>query len=101
MDKRSAEQVPPARAYSLVRLGDELSTVINRVRRAFGSIPMWGVAARPQVEQAEQALEQVAGQLLGGEVDGAAWDQALQEYECTWMVLLDELRGADQRRCAA
>ena len=36
---------------SVSRLGGELSAVINRVRSAFGPIPMHGSAARPQVQR--------------------------------------------------
>ena len=99
MEKRSAER--PARVYSPAQLGQELSAVINRVRQAFGPIPMWGAASRPQVGRAEQALERVAGQLLCGEVDSSAWQQALREYERMWMALLDELRDPTATRHAA
>ena len=87
--------------YPLSRLGDELSAVINRVRQAFGPIPMWEAAARPQVVQAERAVNLVAGQLQRGESDMAAWHRALCRYERTWMSLLDELRGAAAKRHAA
>ena len=99
MEKRSAER--PARVYSPARLSQELSAVINRVRRAFGPISMWGAAFRPQVGRAEQALERVAGQLLCGEVDSSAWQQALRQYERMWMALLDELRDPTATRHAA
>ena len=99
MEKRSAE--PAARVYSPARLAEELGAVINQVRRAFGPIPMWGAASRPQVGRAEQALERVAGQLLCGEVDSSAWQQALREYERMWMALLDELRDPTATRHAA
>jgi hypothetical protein len=101
VNKRSVDRLARARVYSPSRLGEELSAVINRVRRAFGPIPMWGAASKPQVGRAEQALERVAGQLLCGEVDGTTWHQALLEYECMWMALLDQLRGAESTRHAA
>ena len=99
MEKRSAER--PARVYSPAQLGQELSAVINRVRQAFGPIPMGEAASRPQVPRAEQALERVAGRLLCGEVDRSAWQQALRQYECMWMTLLDELRDPTATRHAA
>ena len=99
MEKRSVERL--ARVYSPARLADELGAVINRVRRTFGSIPMRAAASRPQVPRAERALERVAGQLLCGEVDSSDWQQALREYECMWMALLDELRDPTATRHAA
>ena len=99
MEKRSAER--PVRVYSPALLAEELGAVINRVRRAFGPIPMGEAASRPQVPRAEQALERVAGQLLCGEVDSSAWQQALRQYECMWMALLDELRDPTATRHAA
>ena len=101
MSERTVEHRARAGTYPLSWLGDELSAVINRVRRAFGPIPMAGIAVRPEVEQAEQAIEQAAGQLRRGEIDLEAWRQALNQYENTWMLLLVEQRRAGEKRCAA
>ncbi|NKB69967.1 MAG: hypothetical protein GKR89_23075 [Candidatus Latescibacteria bacterium] len=90
-----------SRAHSLVQLADEVSAVINRVRRAFGSIPMAPVAARPEIAQAEEAVNRAASHLRGGQTDWSGWRQALYEYEALWMALLDEVRQTQDKRYAA
>ncbi|MGY8826784.1 MAG: hypothetical protein ACKVJG_23185 [Candidatus Latescibacterota bacterium] len=65
---------------SVSRLGSEVCAVINRVRRSFGSIPMRGSAALPQVCQAEQVVDQTARQLLRGDADLSTWYRALRQY---------------------
>jgi hypothetical protein len=89
------------RSYSIARLGGELSAVINRVRRAFGPIPMQGPASHPHIKEAEKMVDQVARRLLRGEADLSAWYRALRRYEDTWMLHLAALRGARQERPAA
>ena len=89
------------RANSLVQLADDVSAVINRVRRAFGTIPMGPVASRPEIAQAEEAVNQAALHLRGGQTDWSGWRQALYEYEALWMALLDEVRQNRDKRCAA
>ncbi|MDE2703986.1 MAG: hypothetical protein OXI35_02895 [Gemmatimonadota bacterium] len=86
---------------SISRLGGELSAVINRVRSAFGPIPMLGSAARPRVQRAEQVVDQTARQLLRGETDLSAWYRVLRQYEDAWMLELERARGARAERCAA
>ena len=86
---------------SVPRLGGELSAVINRVRSAFGPIPMRGSAARPQVQRAEQVVDQTARQLLRGEADISAWYRVLRQYEDAWMLELERLRSARAERYAA
>lgn len=86
---------------SISRLGGELSAVINRVRSAFGPIPMHGSAARPQVQRAEKIVDQTARQLLRGEADLSAWYRVLRQYEDAWMLELERVRGARAERCAA
>lgn len=86
---------------SVSRLGGELSAVINRVRSAFGPIPMHGSAARPQVQRAEQVVDQTARQLLRGEADLSAWYRVLRQYEDAWMLELERVRGTRAERCAA
>ena len=86
---------------SVSRLGGELSAVINRVRSAFGPIPMHGAAARPQVQRAEQVVDQTARLLLRGEADLSAWYRVLRQYEDAWMLELEKVRGARAERCAA
>ncbi len=86
---------------SVSRLGGELSAVINRVRSAFGPIPMRGAATRPRVQRAEQVVDQTARQLLRGEADISAWYRVLRQYEDAWMLELERVRGIRAERCAA
>ena len=86
---------------SISHLGGELSAVINRVRSAFGPISMHGSAARPQVQRAEQVVDQTARQLLRGEADLSAWYRVLRQYEDAWMLELERVRGTRSARCAA
>ena len=86
---------------SVSRLGGELSAVINRVRSAFGPIPMRGSATRPQVQRAEKVVDQTARQLLRGEADLSAWYRVLRQYEDAWMLELERVRSARTERCAA
>jgi len=86
---------------SISHLGGELSAVINRVRSAFGPIPMCSSAARPQVQRAEKVVDQTARQLLRGEADLSAWYRVLRQYEDAWMLELKRLRDARAERCAA
>ncbi len=86
---------------SVSRLGGELSAVINRVRSAFGPIPMRGSAARPRVQRAEKVVDQTARQLLRGEADLSAWYRVLRQYEDAWMLELERVRSARAERCAA
>jgi len=97
MHKQRAFPMSP----SVSRLGGELSAVINRVRSAFGPISMHGSAARPQVQRAEQVVDQTARQLLRGEADLSAWYRVLRQYEDAWMLELERVRGARSARCAA
>lgn len=86
---------------SVSRLGGELSAVINRVRSAFGPIPMRGLAGRPQVQRAEQVVDQTARQLLRGQADWSAWYRVLRQYEDAWMLELERTRSTRAERCAA
>ncbi len=89
------------RSPSVSRLGSELSAVLNRVRSAFGSIPMSGPAACPEIKQAEQVVDQTARQLLRGEANLSTWYRVLRQYEHTWMLELESARGRQAERCAA
>ncbi len=86
---------------SISRLGGELSAVINRVRSAFGPIPMRGSATRPRVQRAQQIVDQTARQLLRGEADLNAWYRVLRQYEDAWMLELEKVRDIRAERCAA
>ena len=89
------------RSQSISRLGSELSAVINRVRSAFGPIPMRGPATCPEIKQAEKVVDQTARQLLRGEADLSTWYRVLRQYEHTWMLELESARGTNAERCAA
>ncbi len=97
MHKQRAFPMSP----SVSRLGGELSAVINRVRSAFGPIPMRSSATRPRVLRAEQVVDQTARQILRGEADLSAWYRVLSQYEDAWMLELERVRGARAERCAA
>ena len=92
---------PPPRSHLYPVWAAQLSAVINRVRSAFGPIPMRGSATRPQVQRAEKVVDQTARQLLRGEADLSAWYRVLRQYEDAWMLELERVRGARAERCAA
>ena len=73
---------------SLTCLGAELSAVINRVRRAFGPVPMAEFAGRPEIIQAERQVALVAWQVVRGQQPHEVWQQVLAQYEACWMQLL-------------
>ena len=87
------------RGRPLPRLCAEVCEVLNRVRAAFGGLPMHAVAGRTDVKALEAEIEQVAGKLLRGEGDAAEWRLVLDAYEAAWMAALRELRR-DGRRAA-
>lgn len=75
-------------ACALAGLAAELSAVINRVRRAFGPVPMADLAGRPEILQAEHQVALVAWQVVRGQQAPEAWRQVLAQYEACWMALL-------------
>lgn len=76
----------------IYRLSRDVSEVLNRVRQAFGHLPMKPAADGPKVRAAEAAVEQTARQVRLGEAGPAAWQQALAAYEAAWMAALKALR---------
>ena len=86
-----------AAGRSISRLCREVSEVLNRVRSAFGTTPMKGVAGRPEIQTAEAAIERAAEQLQTGAGDPGAWQRALAAYEAVWMAALKELRRTGKR----
>jgi hypothetical protein len=101
VSRRSIRRMPHYDGYPLARLGGELSAVINRVRRAFGPIPMRESASRREVKQAESTVDQTARLFLRGEADLTAWYRALRQYEDAWLAQLDQVRVKNAGRCAA
>ena len=84
------------RDQKLYRLANQVSAVINRVRRAYGSTSMSTFSARAEVQQAEQQINQMACRLLGGKSTMTDWYQTLKDYEALWMGLLDENLQAER-----
>lgn len=101
MGEAAFAQVEEIESYTLSRLCEEVSEVINRVRVAFDLVPMWEVSERPEIEEAERTVDTEARRLQQGEGDPGAWRRALSVYESVWMAALGELRSVEQaRKCA-
>jgi hypothetical protein len=97
MGEALVEQRVSEEPYTLSRLCEEVSGVINRVREAFDLNPMWDAADRLEIRKAEQVVDLEARRLQRGEGDPAAWRRALRDYETVWLTALTELRCAGQR----
>ena len=82
--------------HSLHRLCQDVSLVINRVRAAFGTIPMKAVADRPEIKAAEATIELAARQVQNGAEGAEVWRGALIVYEASWMAALRDLQRADK-----
>ena len=95
MKKRAVQR--RAGGFPLSRLRVEVCEVLNRVRAAFGRLPMGEVAGRPDIKALEVEIEQAAGKLRRGEWDVSEWSLALSAYEAAWMAALRELRRHRQR----
>ena len=74
----------------------EVCEVINRIRAAYGPIPMKTVADRPEVKAAEATIEQAARLVYSGLENVEVWRGALVVYELTWMSALKKLRPSDK-----
>lgn len=97
MGEALVEQMVAEDPYTLSRLCEEVSEVINRVRAAFDLNPMWDAADRMEVREAEHGVDLEARRLQRGEGDPAAWRRALNTYEAVWMAALKELQRSGQR----
>ncbi len=86
------ESVSMRHTMSMPRCCQEVSEVINRVRAAFGNIPMKAVSDLPEIKAAEKTIERAARLVLSGTEDFDVWQGALIVYEATWMSALRELR---------
>ena len=64
-------------------------------------LPMRGFATLPAVQEAEQAVDRTARQLLRGEAGLSAWYRVLRQYEEAWMLELERARNVRAERCAA
>ena len=74
----------------------EVCEVINRVRAAYGPIPMKTVADQPEVKAAEATIEQAARLVYSGLENVEVWRGALVVYELTWMSALKKVRPSDK-----
>lgn len=86
--------VSAGRARSTARFSQDVSEVINRVRGAFGGIPMKAVADLPEVKAAEATVERAARLVASGQEGFDVWRGALIVYESTWMNALKDLRNS-------
>ncbi|MCY3868161.1 MAG: hypothetical protein OXG87_01315 [Gemmatimonadetes bacterium] len=74
----------------------EVCEVINRVRAAYGPVPMKTVADYPEVKAAEATIEQAARLVCSGLENVKVWRGALVVYELTWMSALKKVRPSDK-----
>ena len=74
----------------------EVCEVINRVRAAYGPVPMKAVADYPEVKAAEATIEQAARLVCSGLENVKVWRGALVVYELTWMSALKKVRPSDK-----
>lgn len=74
----------------------EVCEVINRVRAAYGPVPMKMVADYPEVKAAEATIEQAARLVCNGLENVKVWRGALVVYELTWMSALKKVRPSDK-----
>lgn len=74
----------------------EVCEVINRIRAAYGPVPMKTVADHPEVKAAEATIEQAAQLVYSGLENVDIWRGALAVYEMTWMSALKKARPSDK-----
>ncbi len=74
----------------------EVCEVINRIRAAYGPVPMKIVADQPEVKAAEATIEQAAQLVYSGLENVEVWRGALVVYELTWMSALKKVRPSDK-----
>ena len=91
---RRVVSMPAANSRSVAQFCQEVSEVINRVRGAFGPIPMKIVADQPEIKAAEATIEQAARLVRSGLENVDVWRGALVVYELTWMSALKKVRQA-------
>ena len=97
IDSRSKKvQRATSRSRFIPQFRREVCEVINRIRAAYGPIPMKTVADRPEVKAAEATIEQAARLVYSGLENVEVWRGALVVYELTWMSALKKLRPSDK-----
>lgn len=75
------------------RLSGDVGEVLNRVRKAYGEVPMKGVSMSGEIREVEGRMEEVAKGVCCGGCEYGEWVEVLGEYERVWMEKLAELRG--------
>ena len=93
---RRVVSMPAANSRSVAQFCQEVSEVINRVRGAFGPIPMKTVADQPEIKAAEATIEQASRLVRSGIENVDVWRGALVVYELTWMSALKKIRQTDK-----
>ncbi len=89
-------QQATSRSRFIPQFRREVCEVINRVRAAYGPIPMKTVADQPEVKAAEATIEQAARLVYSGLENVEVWRGALVVYELTWMSALKKVRPSDK-----
>ena len=89
-------QQATSRSRFIPQFRREVCEVINRVRAAYGPIPMKTVADHPEVKAAEATIEQAARLVYSGLENVKVWRGALVVYELTWMSALKKVRPSDK-----
>ena len=79
---------------TLSQCNRDISEVINRVRRAFGGIPMNAVADLPEIRASKGTINRASKLVIQGEEGLDVWHGALIVFESTWMTALKELRAS-------
>ena len=79
---------------TLSQCSRDISEVINRVRGAFGGIPMKAVADLPEIKAAESTVNRASRLVIRGVEGLDVWRGALIVYESTWMSALKDLRAS-------
>ena len=93
---RRVVPITGVRLRPVVQFSQEVCEVINRVRSAFGPIPMKTVADEPEIKAAEATIEQAARLVRSGLENVDVWRGALVVYELTWMSALKKVRQSDK-----
>ena len=93
---RCVVPISAASSRSTAQFCQEFSEVINRVRAAFGPIPMKVVSDQAEIKAAEATIEQAARLVRRGLENVDVWRGALVVYELTWMATLKKVRESDK-----
>ena len=81
-------------SLTLSQCSRDVNDVIDRVRSAFGGIPMRAVADLPEIKAAEGTINRASQLVIRGVECLEVWQGALIVYESTWMTSLRELQAS-------